>query len=102
MLVYQDLETNGTQVNKSISSLKSSNCRDYFYFDTIFVKCNDILTPLITHLLNLSMKHSSFPDDWKCAVITPTFKSGDCLEVCDCRPISIDCQYSQKSLKSCY
>ena len=74
--VFELVETNELQVNKIISSLKSSKSRDAFQFDTMFVKSHkDILTPPIAHLINLSFKHSSFPDDWKCAIVTPIFKS---------------------------
>lgn len=88
--VFQLVETNELQVNKIISSLKSSKSRDTFQFDTMFVKSHkDILTPTIAHLINLSFKHSSFHDDWKCAIVTPIFKSGDRLEASNYRPISI-------------
>ena len=38
---------------------------------------------------NLSIAHSSIPNDWKHAAVTPSFKSGDCHVVSNYRPISI-------------
>ena len=47
----------------------------------------NILTSPIAHLI--VFKHSSFPDDWTCAIVMPIFKSGDRLAASNYRPISI-------------
>ncbi|MGL4211166.1 MAG: reverse transcriptase domain-containing protein [Cetobacterium somerae] len=84
------IKTNETQVNKVISSLKNSKCKDAHYLDTVFVKTHkDSLTPVITHLINLSFEGNVFPTAWKKAIVTPIFKSGDNYEVSNYRPISI-------------
>ncbi len=43
----------------------------------------------IAHLVNLSIKTGEFPQNFKTAVVTPVFKSGETDEVCNYRPISI-------------
>lgn len=61
-----------------------------FLFDTAFIKAHkDLLAAPIAHLINLSLKHCTFPDAWKCAIVTPIHKSGDRLDACNYRPISI-------------
>ncbi len=45
--------TNETQVNKVISSLRNTKCRDVHQFDTKFLKIHkDTLAPVISHLIN--------------------------------------------------
>lgn len=46
-------------------------------------KHKNILTPPNAHLINLSLKHSTFPTDWKHGIFTPIFKYGDCLKAID-------------------
>uniref|UniRef100_A0A8C1JD21 Reverse transcriptase domain-containing protein n=1 Tax=Cyprinus carpio TaxID=7962 RepID=A0A8C1JD21_CYPCA len=56
----------------------------------MFVKTHkDSLTPVITHLINLSFEGNVFPTAWKKAIVAPIFKSGDNYEVSNYRPISI-------------
>jgi len=87
---FHIVKTNEMQVNKVISSLKNSQCKDAHYMDTMFVKTHkDSLTPVITHLINLSFEGSVFPAAWKKAIVTPIFKSGDHYKVSNYRPISI-------------
>ena len=47
------------------------------------------ITPSLTKLFNLSIASGRFPTDWKCAWITPIFKSGDSALAYNYRPISI-------------
>ena len=44
---------------------------------------------IITHIVNLSIKHGEIPKDWKSATITPLFKEGDRNSASNYRPISI-------------
>ena len=48
-----------------------------------------LIAPSLTKLFNLSIASGRFPTDWKCARITPIFKSGDSALACNYRPISI-------------
>ena len=48
----------------------------------------EISTPL-THLINISIKHSYVPLAWKTAKIAPIFKSGDPSQPTNYRPISL-------------
>lgn len=78
------------QIKKIIDSLKSSKSKDAFHMDSMLIKKHlNTLTLPITHLINLSITQSCFPDSWKRAVITPIFKSGDRHEPNNYRPISI-------------
>lgn len=43
----------------------------------------------ITHLVNLSFRHSIVPSAWKVAMVSPIFKSGERSEMANYRPISI-------------
>ena len=52
-----------------------------------FVK-DEISIPL-THLINISIKHSYVPQTWKTAKIAPIFKSGDPAQPTNYRPISL-------------
>ena len=37
-------------------------------------KCIDLLLPVITNMINLSLSYGCFPDAWKCALIRPLLK----------------------------
>ena len=37
-------------------------------------KCIDVLLPVITNMMNLSLSSGCFPDAWKCAVVRPLLK----------------------------
>jgi len=43
----------------------------------------------LTHICNLSLNSSKFPNDWKKAKVTPIFKFGDKSNVSNYRPISV-------------
>ena len=47
------------------------------------------IAPSLTKLFNLSIASGRFPTDWKCARITPIYKSGDSALASNYRPISI-------------
>ena len=51
--------------------------------------CASEITQPLCHLINLSLKHSEIPSDWKHALITPIFKSGSTNDPNNYRPISI-------------
>ncbi len=47
------------------------------------------LSPILTHLFNMSIRQKTFPDAWKHATITPLYKSGDHTCSDNYRPISV-------------
>ena len=61
-----------------------------YNLDTCFIKkYSSILIRPVTHLINLSVRTSKFPNNWKKAVITPVFKAGDHDLIWNYRHISI-------------
>ena len=44
---------------------------------------------LVTRIVNLSITSGTFPDLWKCVVVTPIQKSKDSAELTNFRPISV-------------
>ena len=60
------------------------------------------LTPLITHIVNLSIVSSTVPDDMKSAKVIPLFKKKSRLEVGNYRPVSILSSVSKILEKSVY
>ena len=56
---------------------------------TVLKDCADCLSLIITHIINLSLNTSSFPELWKRARVTPIHKSGPKDEPENYRPISV-------------
>lgn len=77
-------------VIRILRSLKNSHACDIYGLNTLFLKTHaDSLIPLFQHLINLCIRLSIFPTDWKRAQITPIFKSDDPTLVSNYRPIAI-------------
>lgn len=47
------------------------------------------VSEFITYLINLSIQQSTIPGEWKSAMVTPVFKSGDKNIKSNYRPISV-------------
>lgn len=61
-----------------------------YRLDTVLLKpFSDCLSGPITDDIDRSINMKSFPRAWKTAIITPIFKAGDLLELCNYIPISI-------------
>ena len=56
---------------------------------TVLKDCADCSSPIITHIINLSLNTSSFPELWKRARVTPIHKSGPKDKPENYRPISV-------------
>jgi hypothetical protein len=54
-------------------------------------ECADLISSSITNLFNLLLTLGTFPEDWKCAKVTPifNFKQGTRNEINNYRPISV-------------
>ena len=72
-LIIADLNDNGNKVHSiAISVLES---------------CKHIISPILSHLINLFVEQGYFPDDLKVGCITPIFKKGDKEKVNNYRPV---------------
>ena len=75
---------------KIISNLKNSKSSGVDYIDTSIIKlAKSEILPAITHIVNLSIKHSVFPSFWKTAKVIPILKKGDPCEPKNYRPVAI-------------
>ena len=71
-------EVSEDDVLKVISSLKNSSATGSDYIDTKTIKLSaDLIAPALTHIINLSITSSSFPNIWKYAKVIPLLKSLD-------------------------
>ena len=67
------------EVTKLIKGLKSSNATGVDYIDTRTIKLGvDLLAPAITHIINLSIRTSTFPKIWKWHKVIPLLKAPSC------------------------
>ena len=78
------------EVLKIIKGLKNSKSTGVDYIDTTMIKlvASDIL-PALTHIVNLSMSESIFPNIWKHAKVIPLLKKDDPLLPKNYRPVSL-------------
>lgn len=82
-VLMEDLE-------KMIKSMSNKFC-DMDPIPTFLLKsCSDVLSPILLHIMNTSIRTSEFPDELKKAIIKPTLKKEgadkDCLK--NYRPVS--------------
>ena len=64
---------------KIIKNLKNSSASGVDYIDTRTIKLvADIIAPSLTHIINLSILTSTFPNIWKYAKVIPLLKSSQC------------------------
>ena len=77
-------------VDKLISNLRNSGSAGLDYIDTGVIKLvKDEILPSVTHIINLSIKQSKFPSNFKKAKVVPLHKSGDRLNPRNYRPVAI-------------
>jgi len=73
---------------KSLSS--TSGVGEVGIESRIFIECAEELGPVITDLYNLIISTHTFPNEWKCAHVTPIFKGKGLKTALDnYRPVSI-------------
>ena len=77
------------QLRKILKKLKGNRSSGIDFIDGFCIK---LAAPLIEdellHLVNLSIKKSQYPQQWKSAKINPHFKSGDKFNGTNYRPVS--------------
>ena len=52
-------------------------------------KCADIISGPLCDLFDKSLMSGIFPNDWKCARVTPLFKQGDSFDLNNYGPILV-------------
>ena len=85
-----------SEVLKVINNLKDETSAGIDEISVKIIKhvANKIISPL-THIYNLSIKNSIFPEKFKVAVIKPLFKNGDKTCINNYRPISMLSNFSK-------
>ena len=78
------------KVEKIIAGLKNSKTAGVDFLDTTAIKMiSKDVVPAITHIVNLSIRCSKFPESWKYAKIIPLHKKDDILNPKNYRPVAI-------------
>ena len=67
-------ELNESEVQKLIEATPKKSCSFDPMPTPLVVGCIDILLPVITKILNLSLQTGSFADQWKYALVHPLLK----------------------------
>ena len=87
------IELHPTSTNKVLSLLNRLNKSKAAGLDKISARlireCADLICIPIRDIFNQSISQGIFPDDWKCAKVTPLFKQGDRDDLNNYRPISV-------------
>ena len=79
-------------VGKIIGNLRNSKSTGIDTIDTYVLKLvKDEITPAVTHIVNLSIRNSVFPSQWKYAKVVPLLKPGaeDQLAPKSYRPVAL-------------
>ena len=61
-------------VSKLIGCSPKKSCMFDPMSTPIVISCADVLLPVITKMINLSLNSGEFANDWKCGLINPTLK----------------------------
>ena len=78
------------EVTKIITNLKSSKSSGKDNIDTYVLKLAKVeLTPVLTHIINLSIINEVFPSIWKCAKVIPLHKKDEVIYPKNYRPVSL-------------
>lgn len=86
--VFNIMEVSEQKTHTFLSTLKNSKAKDIYGWDSSFLKSNkEALVAALTHLANLSVNQSTFPNAWKSSVVTPIYKAGEPTDVASYRPI---------------
>ena len=78
------------EVLKIISNFKSSHSCGVDNIDSMVIKlAKHELTPVITHIINLSIQLCKFPKAWKIATVIPLHKQGEKIYAKNYRPVGL-------------
>ena len=87
---FQLLETKENIVLEIISNMKNSKTCGLDQIDSYCLKLvKNELTPVITHIINLSIKGKQFPKNWKNAKIIPLHKKDEKTNPKNYRPVAL-------------
>ena len=82
--------TNYSKVFKILSKLCKTKATGLDKIPTRFLKdCLDLITASLCSIFNRSITSGIFPEEWKCAKVTPLFKNGQRSDLNNYRPISV-------------
>lgn len=83
-------KVNETTVYKKLTDLKCNKATGLDNIPARFIKDSaNFITPVVTHILNLSIGQAKVPDELKQARVFPLFKKGSRFECNNYRPVSI-------------
>lgn len=78
-----------SEVNTVIMQLKNTSCANNAIRPDILKSVSSTIQDPLCRIINMSFTEGVFPDELKCATITPVFKTGDPSLMSNYRPISI-------------
>ena len=87
---FQFRPTTTNQVLSLLNKLNKSKATGLDKISARFVReCADLICIPLCHMFNQSLSLGIFPEDWKCARVTPLFKQGNRDDMNNYRPISV-------------
>ena len=79
-----------TRVQEMIKNLNCSKaCGQDGLTARLLKDAGPTITPVPTHIFNLSLKTKQFPNDWKTSLVSPIFKDGERDKPSNYRPIAL-------------
>ena len=87
---FQLRQVHPDEVKAVIRSLKNSKSTGLDTIDVQTIKLvSESILPAVTHIVNLSLSLSTFPQAWKSAKVIPLLKKGDALSPVNYRPVAL-------------
>ena len=78
------------EVMKIIGQLSNSTAFGLDNIDTYIIKLiKGEITPALTHIINLSLRHNTYPEKWKSSKVVPLYKKDDPLNPKNYRPVAL-------------
>ena len=83
-------EVSSEEVKKVIKSLNKKKAAISTWIPVkIIIDSIDTYLPVLTGIINNSIRNGTFPDELKLAEVIPIFKKVDPFDITDCRPVSL-------------